>query len=165
MGIRASILIVARDNPIALWAQIEALVACDLAEDVEVVVVDDASGADVQALLARLEGDVTIHRSDRAVGRRAALTGAARAAAADVCIALGSAARPRPGFVEPLVAAVRAGAVLAAPVLETGAGDVHGYRAAADGSLWPLAAPGAAVDALGVDCLAARRSWWTDRQP
>jgi hypothetical protein len=163
--VNAAILLVARDNPVALWAQIEALVACDLAEDVEVVVVDDASGPEVQALLARLQGDVTIHRSDRPVGRRTALTGAARAAAADVCIALGSSARPRPGFVEPLVAAVRAGAVLAAPVLETGAGDVQGYRAAADGSLWPVTAPGAAVDALGVDCLAAQRSWWTDRQP
>jgi glycosyltransferase involved in cell wall biosynthesis len=163
--VNAAILLVARDNPVALWAQIEALVACDLAEDVEVVVVDDASGPEVQPLLARLEGDVTIHRSDRPVGRRTALTGAARAASADVCIALGSTARPRPGFVEPLVAAVRAGALLAAPVLETGAGDVYGYRAGADGSLWPVTAPGAAVDALGVDCLAAPKSWWTDRQP
>jgi len=163
--VNAAILLVARDNPVALWAQIEALVACDLAEDVEVVVVDDASGPEVQPLLARLEGDVTIHRSDRPVGRRTALTGAARAACADVCIALGSTARPRPGFVEPLVAAVRAGALLAAPVLETGAGDVYGYRAGADGSLWPVTAPGAAVDALGVDCLAAPKSWWTDRQP
>jgi glycosyltransferase involved in cell wall biosynthesis len=163
--VNAAILLVARDNPVALWAQIEALVACDLAEDVEVVVVDDASGPEVQPLLARLEGDVTIHRSDRPVGRRTALTGAARAASADVCIALGSTARPRPGFVEPLVAAVRAGALLAAPVLETGAGDVYGYRAGADGSLWPVTAPGAAVDALGVDCLAAPKSWWTHRQP
>jgi glycosyltransferase involved in cell wall biosynthesis len=163
--VNAAILLVARDNPVALWAQIEALVACDLAEDVEVVVVDDASGPEVQSLLARLEGDVAIHRSNRPVGRRAALTGAARAARAGVCIALGSAARPRPGFVEPLVAAVRAGAVLAAPVLETGAGDVYGYRAAADGSLWPLAEPGTVVDALGIDCLAATRSWWAERQP
>jgi len=163
--VNAAILLVARDNPVALWAQIEALVACDLAEDVEVVVVDDASGPEVQSLLARLEGDVTIHRSDRPVGRRTALTGAARAASAGVCIALGSTARPRPGFVEPLVAAVRAGAALAAPVLETGAGDVYGYRAAADGSLWPVTAPGDAVAALGVDCLAAPKSWWTDRQP
>ena len=161
----AAILLVARDNPVALWAQIEALVACDLADDVEVVVVDDASGPEVQALLARLQGDVTIHRSDRPVGRRAALTGAAQAATADVCIALGSTARPLPGFVEPLVAAVRGGAVLAAPVVETGAGDVHGYRAAADGSLWPVAAPDGPVDVLGGDCLAAPRSWWIDRQP
>ena len=161
----AAILLVARDNPVALWAQIEALVACDLADDVEVVVVDDSSGPEVQTLLARLQGDVTIHRSDRPVGRRAALTGAAHAATADVCIALGSTARPLPGFVEPLVAAVRAGTVLAAPVLETGAGDVHGYRAAADGSLWPVAVPGEAVDALGGDCVAAPRSWWIDRQP
>jgi glycosyltransferase involved in cell wall biosynthesis len=163
--VNAAILLVARDNPVALWAQIEALVACDLAEDVEVVVVDDASGPEVQSLLARLQGDVTIHRSDRAVGRRAALTGAARAATADVCIALGGTARPQPGFVEPLVAAVRAGARLAAPVLETGAGDVRGYHAAADGSLWPVTDPGEAVDALALDCVAAAKDWWTDRQP
>ena len=97
----AAILLVARDNPVALWAQIEALVACDLADDVEVVVVDDASGPEVQALLARLQGDVTIHRSDRPVGRRAALTGAAQAATADVCIALGSTARPLPELAIP----------------------------------------------------------------
>jgi len=163
--VNAAILLVARDNPVALWAQIEALVACDLAEDVEVVVVDDASGPEVQALLAQLQGDVTIHRSDRPVGRRVALTGAARAATADVCIALGSTARPNPGFAEPLVEAVRAGATLAAPVLETGASDIYGYRSGADGSLWPLTAPGETVEALAVDCLAAAKGWWMNRQP
>ena len=80
----AAILIVARDNPAALWAQIEALVACDLADDVEVVVVDDASGPETRALLARLEGDVTIPRTDRPIGRRAARAAAATAASADV---------------------------------------------------------------------------------
>jgi glycosyltransferase involved in cell wall biosynthesis len=164
-GHQAAILIVARDNPAALWAQIEALVACDLPEDVEVVVVDDASGPQTRALLARLEGDVTIHRTDRPIGRGAALAAAAQAASADVCIALGSIARPRPGFVAPLVAAVRNGAGLAAPVLETGAGDVHGYRYGADGSLWPLAAGEAEPEALGLDCLAAPRRWWMERQP
>jgi glycosyltransferase involved in cell wall biosynthesis len=163
--VNAAILIVARDNPAALWAQIEALVACALADDVEVVVVDDASGPETRALLARLEGDVTIHRSDRPIGRRAALAAAAGAASADVCIALGSIARPYPGFVEPLVEAVRGGAGLAAPVLATGAGDVHGYRVAADGSLWPLAAGEAPPQALALDCLAAPRRWWMERQP
>jgi glycosyltransferase involved in cell wall biosynthesis len=161
----AAILIAARDNPAALWAQIEALVACDLPEDVEVVVVDDASGPETRALLARLEGDVTIHRTNRPIGRRAALAAAAEAASADVCIALAAVARPRPGFVAPLVAAVANGAGLAAPVLETGAGDVHGYRFGADGSLWPLAAGEAEPDALALDCLAARRQWWMQRQP
>ncbi len=162
---RAAILIVARDNPAALWAQIEALVACDLADDVEVVVVDDASGPETRALLARLEGDVTIQRSDRPIGRRAALAAAAQAATADVCIALGSIARPLPGFVDPLVAAITAGAGLVAPVIETGAGDVHGYRTAQDGSLWPLAAGEGAPDVLALDCLAAGRRFWIERQP
>ncbi|HEY3765816.1 MAG TPA: glycosyltransferase [Gaiellales bacterium] len=162
---RAAILIVARDNPAALWAQIEALVACDLADDVEVVVVDDASDPETRALLARLEGDVTIHRSDRPIGRRAALAAAAQAATAEVCIALGTISRPLPGFVDPLVAAVTAGAGLVAPVIETGAGDVYGYRTAQDGSLWPLAAGEGGPDALGLDCLAAGRRFWLERQP
>jgi glycosyltransferase involved in cell wall biosynthesis len=163
--VRAAILIVARDNPEALWAQIEALVECDLAEDVEVVVVDDASGPETRALLARLEGDVTIHRSDRPVGRRAALAGAAGAARAEVCIALGQTIRPHPGFVDPLVEAVLAGADLAAPAIETGAGVAHGYRVADDGSLWPLGAGDGAPAALALDCVAARRRWWMERQP
>jgi glycosyltransferase involved in cell wall biosynthesis len=162
---RAAVLIVARDNPGALWAQVEALVACDLADDVEVVVVDDASGPETQALLARLQGDVTIQRSERPIGRRAALAAAARAATADVCIALAPIARPQPGFVDPLVAAIAAGAGLAAPVVETDAGDVHGYRAATDGSLWPLAAGEGAPEALAPDCLAAGRRFWIERQP
>jgi glycosyltransferase involved in cell wall biosynthesis len=162
---RAALLIVARDNPEALWAQIEALVACELPDDVEVVVVDDASGPETRALLARLEGDVTIHRSDRPLGRRAALAAAAGAATADVCIALTAIARPRPGFVDPLIDALAAGATLAAPVIETGAGDVHGYRLAGDGSLWPLGAGDGAPAALALDCLAAAKAWWIDRQP
>jgi Glycosyl transferases group 1/Glycosyl transferase family 2 len=163
--VRAAILIVARDNPVALWAQIESLVACELADDVEVVVVDDASGGEAQGLLARLQGDVTIHRSDRPIGRRAALAAAAGAATADICIALTAIARPRPGFVDPLIAALAAGATLAAPVIETGSGDVHGYRVAEDGSLWPLGAGGGVPAALALDCLAARKQWWIERQP
>lgn len=162
---RAAILIVARDNPVALWAQIESLVACELPEDVEVVVVDDASGPETQGLLARLEGDVTIRRSDRPVGRRTGLAAAAGAATADVCIALATIARPRPGFIDPLLAALSTGAALAAPVIQTPAGEVHGYRVAEDGSLWPLAPGAASPDALALDCLAARKAWWIERQP
>jgi glycosyltransferase involved in cell wall biosynthesis len=163
--VRAAILIVARDNPVALWAQIESLVACELPEDVEVVVVDDASGPETQGLLARLEGDVTIRRSDRPIGRRAALAAAAGAATADVCIALTTIARPRPVFVDPLVAALARGATLAAPVIETDTGEVHGYRRADDGSLWPLRPGAGSPDALALDCLAARKGWWIERQP
>jgi glycosyltransferase involved in cell wall biosynthesis len=162
---RAAILIVARDNPVGLWAQIEALVACDLPDDVEVVVVDDASGPETRSLLARLEGDVTIRRSDRPIGRRSALAAAAGEASADVCIALTTIARPKPGFIDPLLAALATGVTLAAPVIETAAGDVHGYRADPGGSLWPLAAGEAAPDVLALDCLAARKQWWIERHP
>ncbi len=124
------------------------------------MIVDDASGPAVRALLGSLDGDVVVRRVERRVGRRAALAFAAEAAHSVTCIALGPLARPRPGFAAPLDAAVRAGAALAAPVLVTAAGEIHGYRAGADGSLWPLAAGEAAPDALALDCLAAPRSFW-----
>ena len=60
---------------------------------------------------------------------------------------------------------MRAGAGLAAPVLETCAGDVHGYRAAADGSLWPLGEGEGEPDALALDCLAAPREFWISALP
>src|SRR5206468_12942884 len=118
---------------------------------------------DTQGLRGRLQGDVTIHRSDRPIGRRAALAAAAGAAAADICIALTAIARPRPGFVDPLLDALADGATLAAPVIEAGAGEVHGYRLAEDGSLWPLRAAAAAPAALALDFLAAPKRWWVER--
>ena len=61
--------------------------------------------------------------------------------------------------------AVRAGAGLAAPVLETCGGDVYGYRAEADGSLWPLREGEGEPDALALDCLAAPREFWISGLP
>jgi glycosyltransferase involved in cell wall biosynthesis len=158
-----SLLVVARDNPLSLWAQIEALAGACLDDRVEVVIVDDASGPEVASMLSRLEGDVVVRRTEAPVGRRTALALAAEAAHADVCIALSSIARPRVGFVEPLVAAVRHGAGLAAPLLETAAGPVAGYRADADGSLWPCA--DGEPDALALDVLAATRDLWLELLP
>jgi glycosyltransferase involved in cell wall biosynthesis len=158
-----SLLLVARDDPKPLWAQIESLVAAGLSDSTEVVIVDDASGPEVAALLRLLEGDVVVRRSPAPIGRRAALALAAQTASADVCIALSPQARPEPGFAEALAAAVRAGAPLAVPVLETDAGPVAGYRVAGDGSLWPLPPERASeATAPALDCLAAPRSYFLD---
>ena len=97
-------------------------------------------GRRARALRAGSPRAFVVHPRRGDAGRRDAL-----ALAATIALAARSASRsrrsraPSPGFVDPLVEAVRAGAGLAAPVLETCGGDVHGYRAAADGSLWPLA--------------------------
>ncbi len=155
----ASILIVARSGVAALEAQLEALAGADL-DDVEVVLVCDAPEPAVAELVQRLEGDVVVRGRDRAGGRRSALAEAARAASSDVCIALGPNARPTPGFVAPLAAAVRAGATLAAPVLDTWGLEVHGYTEAADGGLLPRRAGATEpLDALAFDCLAAPRDF------
>lgn len=131
-------------------AQLEALTACSA----EVVV---AAPADV----AVPDGFVRCD-APAGAGRAAALALAAERAAGSVAIALGPLARPRPGFAEPLARAIVEGAALAAPVLETAAGLVYGYRDAGDGSLLPLTAPGTSPDALALDCLAAPRSYWRD---
>ncbi len=125
----ASLLLVAREDAAAFEALIAALVEADIGPDVEVVIADDGATDEVSAFLSLIEGDVRVVRSAVPRGRRAALAEAAAAACGDVCIALAPTARPRPGFVAPLVAAIRDGADLAGP---------HG-------------------DGLALDCLAAAR--------
>jgi glycosyltransferase involved in cell wall biosynthesis len=144
--VTASLLLVARDDPAAFAALVESLVECDLGADVDIVVADDGATPELRAFLRRLEGDVTIVRAESPRGRRAALASAAGAARGEICIALATTARPRPGFVEPLAAAIRAGADLAGPT---------GYASTAGGGLLPAdEAPGA----LALHCLAARRT-------
>lgn len=155
----ASVLIVARAGVAALQAQLECLAEAEL-DGVEVVIVCDAPEPAVAALVQRLEGDVVVHWRERPAGRRAALAEAARTATSDVVIALGPTARPAPGFVAPLAAAVRAGAALAAPALDAWGAAVHGYTAAPDGGLLPRAAGSPApLHALAFDCLAAPREF------
>jgi hypothetical protein len=159
--IDASVLLVA-EEPRVLRAQLEALAAAGLCERHEVVVVAD----DDVAVPAALAGRVVVLPSGCATGRRSLLMLAAKIARGEVCIALSAIARPEPGFVDPLVSAVRAGTGLAAPVLETAGGEVHGYRVAGDGSLWPLRAEGAEQpEALALDCLAAPRAFWLSALP
>ena len=163
---RASILLVARDNPAALWAQIEALVECDLAEDVEVVVVDDASAPETRALLARLEGDVSIHRSDRPVGRRAALARRRQGGAgrrlhrARLCVP------PAARFRRPAGrgGAGRSGARRAGD-RDRRRGRATATASADDGSLWPLARGSGSAGCARAGLPGGPRQWWIERQP
>jgi glycosyltransferase involved in cell wall biosynthesis len=157
--IDASILLVAGDAAV-LRAQLDALAAARLTERHELVVISDGEIAAPGGLAARF-----VHARRGDLGRQAALARAASAARGEVCIALAQVARPEAGFVDPLVAAVHAGAGLAAPVLETCGGDVHGYRALPDGSLWPLRERDGEPDALALDCLAAVREFWISGLP
>ncbi|MBX5443061.1 MAG: glycosyltransferase [Solirubrobacteraceae bacterium] len=78
----------------------------------EVVVVDDAS-VGLEALLARLEGDVAIVRTPRREGFAAAATRGLAACRGDVVVALRGAAEVAPDFLAPLVAALEDPAVAA----------------------------------------------------
>ena len=155
----ASLLLVARTNPRALLAQLESLAEAGLPDDVELIAVADGATPEVVEVLRLLSGRVRVLATAAPAGRRASLTSAAEAAEGEICVVLGSLARPRPGFLEPLLAAVRDGAGLAAPVLATSAGAVHGYRLEHDRSLRPLREP-ARPDALALDCLAGPRARW-----
>jgi GT2 family glycosyltransferase len=75
---------------------------------------------------------------------------------------LGPLTLPAPGFLEPLIDAVEAGATLAAPTLD----GQHGYWEAPDGSLWPRTAESQQpLDVVAFDCLAARREVWEQAPP
>jgi cellulose synthase/poly-beta-1,6-N-acetylglucosamine synthase-like glycosyltransferase len=154
---RAAILVVARDDAAGLREQLEALVRCDLPPDIEVVVAQLSSRPAVSALLAQLEGEVRIVRGPAAAGAWAAAGLAAAHTHAPVTILLGPLARPRPGFAEPLAAAVASGAAIAVPVI----GGAHGHHAAADGALVArTAGDERSLDAVALDCLAAAPDAW-----
>ncbi len=128
----ASVLLVAREDATAFAALVESLAASNLGSDVEVVIADDCAVGPVRRVLDQLAGDVEIVRVGEVVsGRRVALAAAATAARADVCIALSTRARVRPGFDLALAAAVRGGADIAGP-----------------------------EQVLTLDCVAARREWF-----
>ena len=129
-----------------------------------------APGLDEQlrALAALVDGtphELVVADAPEASGRRAALALAAARATHEICVAVGPLADVGPGVIDALAAAVAAGAGLAAPVVETAAGPVHGYRAAEDGSLLPLGPGGPAPVALPLDCLAAPRAFWLSAFP
>jgi GT2 family glycosyltransferase len=71
----------------------------------QIVVVDDAS-ADLEPLLARLEGDVDVVRNDRRLGFALAAQRGAERASGEIVVFLRDAAVPAPGWLGPLAAAL-----------------------------------------------------------
>jgi GT2 family glycosyltransferase len=71
----------------------------------EIIVVDDAS-ADLEPLLARLEGDVEVVRTDRRLGFALAAQRGAERASGDIIVLLRDAAVPAAGWLGPLAAAL-----------------------------------------------------------
>ena len=129
MTVPATVLVDASSAWPGLGAQLRSLAGCDAP-----VVVAAAPGAAVPAGLTRVA-------VPSGCGRRAALAAAAGAARTGVCIALSPLARPLPGFAAPLAEAVAAGAALAAPVIETAGGDVHGTATPATAACSPSTRP------------------------
>jgi GT2 family glycosyltransferase len=71
----------------------------------EIIVVDDAS-ADLEPLLARLEGDVDVVRNDRRLGFALAGWRGAERAGGEIIVFIRDAAVPAPGWLAPLAAAL-----------------------------------------------------------
>lgn len=142
-------------------AQLQSLQRLGLGPDVELVIVARTVDAEMAELLADGHG-ARLVRCDGPPGRAITQSLALEASTAPVLVTLGPLALPQPGFLEPLVDAVAAGASLAGAVID----GAHGLRVAGDGSLWPRAGdePGT-IDALALDCLAARREVWTQAPP
>jgi GT2 family glycosyltransferase len=72
----------------------------------EIVIVDDAS-VGLEALLARLEGDVKVVRTERRIGLAAAVAEGLRHVANEIVVVLRDAAVPAPGWLGPLVRALK----------------------------------------------------------
>ncbi len=89
-------------------------------------------------------------------GRSQLLDLALEATRAETIVTLGALALPAPGWLPALSDALQRGAVIAAPLID----GVAGLRAGPDGSLWPRSLDTEPLDALALDCLAARRETW-----
>jgi glycosyltransferase involved in cell wall biosynthesis len=150
---RAAVAVRLPVDPADAGVALAAVAGYDLAADVELLLLIDGDAAPVAAP----EGARVVTLPSRA-GRRVAQLRAVAATTAPVLVVVEPHALPEPGFAEPLIASVTAGAAFAGP-------EIDGHRglrvAAEDGSLWPLGAGDAdAVQALPFDCLAATRATW-----
>jgi GT2 family glycosyltransferase len=120
---RASIVVPLSGDPTQALRCLEGIALQPSDPSFEVIVVDDAS-ADLEALLARLDGDVTVLRSDRRIGFGAAAVLGAQSARADTVVLIRGGAAPAPGWLAPLVAALQEPSLgLAASASVTGAED------------------------------------------
>lgn len=139
-----SLLLVAHDDAGAVLDLLVALSRLDDEVPFEVVVADDGGDEAIGGLLASLDGDVRIVRSERREGFGPACDRAAAAACGDVLVVLDTNATPVDGWLAPLVAAVRAHGAPALP----GAARADGTLA--DPRWWPcLAVPREQWQAVG----------------
>jgi GT2 family glycosyltransferase len=109
----------------------------------EIIVVDDAS-ADLAPLLARLEGDVEVVRTDRRLGFALATMRGAERANGEIIVFLRDAAVPGPNWLAPLAAALGNPAVGLAASATAGAGSDHPVAA------WSFSVRAADLRAVGM---------------
>jgi glycosyltransferase involved in cell wall biosynthesis/GT2 family glycosyltransferase len=137
-------------------AQLAALERAQLASDGEIVLVVSAHDPALSALASAASGARVVCTSGPP-GTDLVRAVALEATSAEVVVVLGPLALPQRGFLEPLRAALASGAALAGPAID---GQL-GFHGAADGSLWPRTTGAQQdLDALALDCLAARRDVW-----
>lgn len=151
---RVAVVVEASSDPVSLQRQLEALDRSLPSDGVETVIAAYGHSSISGPMLDGREGVLRWHTHP---GREATHRLGFQATSAPVVVTLGPLALPQPGFLEPLVQAVEAGASFAAPTID----GARGLRVHTDGSLWPLAHDSdAPVDALPFDCLASRREIW-----
>ncbi len=136
---RAAVVVLIPDDPALARAQVNALAEAGLGQEVELLLAADGLGAETLHALGRSASGAEIVSCERGLGRRGILQRAVAATAAEAVIVLDSLVHPDRGFAEPLLEAVRAGASLAAPLINRGEPPAQAF---------PL------------DCLAARRQTW-----
>jgi glycosyltransferase involved in cell wall biosynthesis len=157
----AAVVIHASDDAPALVAQLDAVRRADLPPRVDLIIVADSAGLEVQAVLGQA-CDARIVRGTLPLGRHQVWQLGADVTTAPHVIALAPLALPRPGFVQALVESLAAGAAIAGPRVAGAAG----LRLGADGSLWPRAGEAdGELEALSYDCLAAPRQLFADGIP
>jgi GT2 family glycosyltransferase len=153
---RAALLVRLPDDDAAATAQLDAIAAAALPDDVRVVLASSGAAPGREQLLSGASGAEVLH-ADAPIGRRSAIARACGRSGAEVVVVVDPLVHPQPGFLEPLLDAIEHGAALAGAIV----GGTYGLRRGEDGSLWPRAAddPGR-PDALPFDVVAARSEVW-----
>jgi GT2 family glycosyltransferase len=155
--VRASLIVHLQGGPEQALRCFHALALLEPQPEHEVIVVDDAS-VGLDALLGRLDGDVTVVRAERRSGLAGALALGAARASGDVLVALRGAPEVTPAWLAPLVAALDDPAVAAATSRTAGTGETHPVAAHAiafrRADLAGLALPALIPDELVLGALA-----------
>lgn len=155
---KTAVVVEAAIDRATLAMQLTALQATVSDHSAEVIIVAPSGVPALDALLAQASGAKVV-RCSEVPGRLLSQRIGAQSTDAEVLVYLGPMAVPGTGLLQQLVAAVRAGASFAGPVID----GVGALEIAEDGSLRPtMAGSGQPTEALALDCLAARRDVWLD---